>query len=774
MPRAPHLLRRLAAVVFTAAVFVSAGPVSAQPADDPASSGEAENATASDGEADRENAAVAASEDASEESALVELDLPESMDLKVLVDLIGRRKGINFIYDRNVLAGKQVTIEAPEKLPSDALVALLESALEMRGLRMFPAQVPGLMRIEVANQQLAQISERITREGEAIDTERTRVAVTRVFSFDHASPQSVQSILQPFLSVPQATVTPLPNLGLLIVTDYAANMGRLEQLIAIVDQPGREVQIRFVEVENVKAQQLVQQVQRLVQSEAQAQGGGAPGTGPAMVADERTNKVAIVGTRGDMEQTIALIREFDAPLGLTTEVYRTRFVEPDVIDELVVELIGEVVADRIYSSVINADLGVLVATGNQAVHERIRGLLEMLDQPAPEEQSPVRFYKLENAKAVDVIEVLRNIEGQQGLRDVAVDGVTSETAGNNAEVQRRGPTGESVNPQGLPEQSSPPGAVIGGAQLPEARITADDATNTVIVIADPSTQAVYEKLITRLDVRRPQVLVEATIVTLDTSDEFQLGVEIASTEDDVDGGQLLTFSQFGLSTGDIASGGLSLVPGTGFNGALLNAETASVILRALQADTRARVVSRPNLLINDNEKGRLQRNDEEPFASINTIDNVTTESLGGFAEAGTTIEVEPQISEGDHLKLAYSINLSSFTGSATDALPPARQTNQLESVATIPDGHTIVVGGLTLNETTESIDRVPILGELPILEYAFSNRRIDESQTTLFVFIRAVILRDDQFKDLRHISMDAARRADLQEGYPESEPVLIR
>lgn len=759
MLRSRRWLRPVFALAFAAALGVPGSPLSAQDADAPPAPGDAAVKPAGEPRG------------ADDETTMVELDLPESIELKVLVDLIGRRKDINFIYDRNVLTGKQVTIEAPEKLPSDALIALLESALEMRGLRMFPAKVPGLMRIEVANQQLAQISERITREGEAIDTERTRVAVTRVFSFDHASPQSVQSILQPFLSVPQATVTPLPDLSLLIVTDYASNMQRLEQLIAIVDQPGREVQIRFVEVENVKAPGIVQQVQRLVQSEAQARGGATGGAGPALVADERTNKIAIVGTRADVDKIVALIREFDAPLGLTTEVYRVRFVQPEVIDELVVELIGEVAADRMYSSVVNEDLGVLVATGNRAVHERITGLLKTLDRPAPEEQSPVRFHKLENAKAADVIEVLRNIEGQRGLRDVAVDGVT---AASDAEVLRRGPTGESVNPGGLPEQGDPQMATIGGTQLPEARVTADEATNTVIVIADPATQAVYEKLITRLDVRRPQVLVEATIVTLDTSDEFQLGVEILSSEDDVDGGQLLTFSQFGLSAGDVASGGLSIVPGTGFNGALLNADTASVVLRALQADSRARVVSRPNLLINDNEKGRLERNDEEPFASINTIDNVTTESLGGFAEAGTTIEVEPQISEGDHLKLAYSINLSSFTGSATDTLPPARQTNQLESVATIPDGHTIVVGGLTLNETSESVDRVPLLGELPILEYAFSNRRINQSQTTLFVFIRAVILRDDQFEDLKHISMDAARRAELERGYPESEPMLIR
>lgn len=770
MPRSLCLPRSLRVLVWVwaAAVLALAAPLAAQESASPASAAASDAAAADD--------SPSGSRDHADEPSMVALDLPESIDLKVLVDLIGRRKDINFIYDRNVLANKQVTIEAPEKLPSDALIALLESALEMRGLRMFPAKVPGLMRIEVANQQLAQISEKITRDGEEIDTERTRVAVTRVFSFDHASPQSVQSILQPFLSVPQATVTPLPKLGLLIVTDYASNMDRLDRLIAIVDQPGREVQIRFLEVEHVKAGDIVPRVQQLVRSEAQAQGagqaaGGGQAASPTLVADERTNKIAVVGTRSDIDKAVTLIREFDAPLGQTTKVYRLRFVEPDVVDELVVELIGDVRADRVYSSVSNADLGVLVATGDEAVHERIRGLLEMLDQPAPEEQSPVRFYKLENAKAADVIDVLRNIEGRRGLRDVAVDGVAAET---DAEVLRRGPTGESVNPGGLPRQSETPGAVIGGAELPDARITADDATNTVIVIADPSTQAVYEKLITRLDVRRPQVLIEATIVTVDTSDDFQLGVEILSTEDDVDGGQLLTFSQFGLSTGDIASGGLSLVPGTGFNGALLNAETASVVVRALQADSRARVVSRPNLLVNDNEKGRLQRNDEEPFASINTIDNVTTESLGGFAEAGTTIEIEPQISEGDHLKLAYSINLSSFTGSATETLPPARQTNELESVATIPDGHTIVVGGLTLDETDESVDRVPLLGEIPVLEYLFSNRRIDRSQTTLFVFIRAVILRDDQFENLKHISMDAARRAELEAGYPDSEPVLIR
>ena len=101
--------------------------------------------------------------------------------------------------------------------------------------------------------------------------------------------------------------------------------------------------------------------------------------------------------------------------------------------------------------------------------------------------------------------------------------------------------------------------------------------------------------------------------------------------------------------------------------------------------------------MNDNGKGKLQSVSQEPFAEI--LDTASTQSrtgLGGQAEAGTTISVEPHISQDDYLQLAYSIELSSFTGTASSGLPPPSQKNTVDSTVTIPDGYTIVVGGLTV------------------------------------------------------------------------------
>jgi general secretion pathway protein D len=179
------------------------------------------------------------------------------------------------------------------------------------------------------------------------------------------------------------------------------------------------------------------------------------------------------------------------------------------------------------------------------------------------------------------------------------------------------------------------------------------------------------------------------------------------------------------------------------------------------------------VLINDNATGTLTSETEEPFQSVNASTSVATTSFGGYSSAGTKMVITPQISEGEHLKLEYEITLSSFGEDASDALPPSRQTNTLTSEATIPDGFTIIVGGLTREDFNESIDRVPLLGSLPLLEYLFSNRSKTRRSATLFVFIHATILRDDKFESLKLLSAQAARRAELDDTYPTSEAVEI-
>ena len=153
---------------------------------------------------------------------------------------------------------------------------------------------------------------------------------------------------------------------------------------------------------------------------------------------------------------------------------------------------------------------------------------------------------------------------------------------------------------------------------------------------------------------------------------------------------------------------------------------------------------------------------------------MATTSFAGYSSAGTSIIVKPQISEGEHLKLEYEITLSSFDDNRTETLPPSRQRNTLTSEVTIPDGDTIVVGGLSRDSKADAVDRVPGLGQIPVLEYLFSSRSTRKRKSTLFVFMRAVILRDDKFQDLKVISAAAAARAGLCGAYPVSQPLEVQ
>ena len=422
-------------------------------------------------------------------------------------------------------------------------------------------------------------------------------------------------------------------------------------------------------------------------------------------------------------------------------------------------------------STADAEGGLLVVSATPGLHARVAELREQVDVPLEASANPVRFYKLQNADAAEVLATIRAIDGGPGSRGLA--GVDVGGLGNPPTAPSPGNT-YPPNPSAEASLGVFAEAGLRGAvRTEDAVVTADENLNSIIVIADPSVQRVYETLIRQLDKRRPQVMVEVTIVTLDTTDGFSLGVDVLAGDDSGDN-QSFLFSSFGFSEVTDA-GRLGLVPGLGLNGALLQAGIADLVLRALKNESRAEVVSAPKILVNDNATGVIASVAEQPVTSINQGEVTATVTFSQYVDAGTSIAVTPQIAEGDHLRLEFEVALESFTGdSGVGGVPPPRQSNTITSEVTIPDGTTIVVGGINRKDTSDSISRVPLLGELPLLELLFSSRSVTESRSTLFVFIKPVILRDDRFADLRYLSGEAMDAANLPPDLPRSSPMLIQ
>ena len=313
----------------------------------------------------------------------------------------------------------------------------------------------------------------------------------------------------------------------------------------------------------------------------------------------------------------------------------------------------------------------------------------------------------------------------------------------------------------------------GVATLPGgARISADNATNSLIVYAPSNIQSLYEKLIRSLDQRRPQVLIEANIIAVDTSDNFTLGVEI-SGGDRTGAKRLFQFTSYGLSEVNPVNGALTINPALGFNGVVVDPDVADVVVQALSQHRRGRVLSSPKVLVNDNQTGTLNSVSSVPFAATNQFESSLVTSVGGNQEAGTSIAVTPHINEDDHLQLEFDIEFSTFVGSGTPELPPPRQIDRVGSVVTIPDGKTVIVGGLKRSLEGDSISSVPFLEKIPVIRELTSLRNEELGTTSFFVFLRPKILRDSQFRDLQFLTDLETGDAEISPDYPVSNPVLV-
>jgi type II secretory pathway component GspD/PulD (secretin) len=201
----------------------------------------------------------------------------------------------------------------------------------------------------------------------------------------------------------------------------------------------------------------------------------------------------------------------------------------------------------------------------------------------------------------------------------------------------------------------------------------------------------------------------------------------------------------------------------------------SAVVRALATVNDGRTVTIPKVLVNNNQTANLGSVVQSPYASTNASDTVATTSFGGTLDAGTQITVTPQIAEGDLLILNYQVSLSSFVGEAADPpLPPPRQENSLASIATVPDGFAVVVGGLELDTESDTVSKVPLLGDLPWLGVLFQNRSQTRSKSRFFVFLRCSVMRGATFEELRYLSDADLAAAGIDDGLPELEPRIIR
>ena len=306
----------------------------------------------------------------------------------------------------------------------------------------------------------------------------------------------------------------------------------------------------------------------------------------------------------------------------------------------------------------------------------------------------------------------------------------------------------------------------GGPNLAPAAIStggivqADPATNALIVLAPDAIFASLRAVIEKLDVRRAQVHVEALIVEMTANKAAEFGIQwqalnnLNATRSGLAGGTNFGARPGGTNIIDASANISSVGPGIniGIVKGQINVPGLGVVTnlvalaRALESDVNANILSTPNLLTLDNEEAKIVIGQNVPFitgqyAQTGAATTVTPFQTIERRDVGLTLRIKPQISEGGTVRLQIYQEVSSVQN-ATNAAGVITNKRSIESMVLVDDGQIIALGGLVQDDTGTTNDKVPLLGDLPLVGSLFRYETRRQVKTNLMVFIRPVIMRD--------------------------------
>ncbi len=512
---------------------------------------------------------------------------------------------------------------------------------------------------------------------------------TRMVRLSNVPSADAARIVRPLVAS-FGSVEPLTQPNAIVVTDYADNVRRIEALARSLDGGGGST-FATINLTNGNAADIATAMQ------------GVLGEGGARVAgDARSNTILVRGTPAAVAEARRIAQSLDARGGsaqMSTRVFRLNYAD------------------------------------SESVTEVLRGILGQQQSAT----NPV-------ARSLSSV-------GQRNNAGAALSGlIANGGAGAGALAAAAGATGAtgmsgSIGTVGQNQQTTP----AQGFATPDITVQPAPDINAVVVRGTPTAIAQIERLIPDLDVRRPQVLIEAAIVEISGDDAEQLAVQIGTA-----GAALNQFSGVGTSFDNAGSSlgrilGVLGVPGAallgnGLSGNVSIGNDFSILVQALSTSSKANLLSTPQVTTLDNKLGELIVAQEVPFVTGSILTGNGTANPYTTIErkdVGITLRVVPRINAGDTIRLEVSQEASALSptqlNGAADLITQKRATT---TTVLADNGQTIMLGGLTSDDYNRTRSQVPILGSIPIVGELFKGRTERHQKRTLFVFLKPTILRD--------------------------------
>jgi general secretion pathway protein D len=644
------------------------------------------------------------------------------VELPVVIDTIARLTGKNFIYDDRVRG--RVTIVSPTKITLEQAYAVFESVLQVKGFTVIEG--PGGARKIIPIREAKETNIETVREGaETPDSDRF---ITRLIPLRYIDAQAISDTLKPLVSK-DASLVAYPPTNTVILTDSATNISRILGLIAAIDVETYKEELAVIKVRHADATTMADQLSQIFGAELADAAAGLPA---ARARARRPQQPP-----GSVEMTPA--------------------------------------ADRVRIITDGRTNSLIILSARQRLAE-IRGVVAKLDVPVSG-GGRIHVYYLKHADSEELSQTLNALISGQAVP-------SSSSSGTSGGARARTSLGATTAQAAAGAAQALRSAIT---ELAEGvTITADPPTNSLVIQASQEGFATISGVIDKLDVERPQVLVEALIMEVDVSDGEDLGFSglIRIFDEDKGGfavgsltdGPVDTDStpDDGDTTDDDTDGrpGVDLSDAQALLGPLIAAASptnfvtiASVeagstliqgVIRASATVNGTNILSSPNILTSDNEEAEIKVGANIPIitsrvqsaSGIDTTGNDLASSVNvERQDIGVTLRVTPQISEGDAVRLEIfqeitDVNaaLSGVTGNPED-VGVSLSSRKVENTVVVANHETVVIGGLISDKYMDGENKVPWLGDIPFLGWLFKTTNKELTKTNLLVFLTPHIVR---------------------------------
>ncbi len=672
----------------------------------------------------------------------VRLNFGSETSVMTLVNFFAQLRRMNFIIaDQKALESAKVTIISQGEVSADAAWEAFLSALQVSGFHItVTGKTAKIVKAADAASTPGRIGTGQPGESDAI--------VTQLIQLDNTRVDDMSKIIQNMVG-PEAKIVSYPPTNTMIITDTAANIRKVYQLMKELDVASPKstmeiYQLRFATASEVK--QIISELYGTAEEDAGA---------AASALASRTTTSSRRSSRTTRRPEPA------AP------------AEPQNIGDEA-KFIAKVIDDERTNS--------LIVLANEDGHKAVGELIAKVDvNVTPEGEIHVVY--LEYAKAEEVQNVLSTLS--QGGGASASRTSRGGTTGRNARSQTPATPaarGATANVPGGAEGEEEGGALA--AFDSGMRIAADEATNSLVIIADNDDFKVVESVIRQLDVERKQVFVDAVVMELSSEDAMSLGLaahlpQQPSAEAAGFIGTQLGATSLGLSP-DALSGLAVGVFGESIDVPLVDGTTLpipafGIVLNALKTSGSTNIISNPSLMTQDNEEATILVGRKIPFPTTSGLNNLGQPVVSFQREdVAITLKVTPRVNSENYVTLELEVEVQEVEESAQSQAVTAAgggfitSQRKLDTVAMVGDNETMVIGGLVGTTEGKTETKVPILGDIPLLGALFRSQTSSDRKTNLMIFLTPHIVDSpDDVLEIQRVK-EAQRQEFLRRFYGKS------